>query len=625
MRNRSHPDVVAEGPNGESPPSSDGSAAAWYNGRAVPTATTLVLAAGTAALLIAASWGHASIFWGDYGKWLFEVQRVGEGARLYTDVYWPQLPLAAWIFGAWTRLVGSELSNIWTLTSALAMALALLFALHARRLVPGRVAAWVIPPSLVLIFALTSINSAPIGMGMYMPAAPLGAAFLLGALIFAEDVVRTGSLTRAPWIGVACGLALATKIDFWPPIAALLLLVALLAPVRRGALVGALAAGIAIVATPTLAVLLRQFAPGEMLSLLLGFGQAREFAGRSSPTMERVVLEITSASAFTALALALIPPEARSRRHAKWLVAMLSLAALGCAIWVANGPAGATAMGPFGWPGRRELVSELVDALVRHAPSGLFPLAALAAIARWRAGNDAVERRRVLLLVAGVAAAARVRRMGENVEFYQAMIELPLYFALAIEFLPMPAVRAGAFVQRGVVTLACVALLCHWQLSYGFLTRRGWQSAHPTLRGVMHLREGEYLLLQSMVGAADSIDPTRARPLFAFGYSGGFNYFMQRRNPTSTTQGFAFSVHSTLEENVTRVRSANPPAFLLDNRIIGHVPFPRKGVHLLRWRAPTILSPYLRVDRPLFDALAADCRLVTGFPAGSPTFTLYSC
>ncbi len=156
----------------------------------------LLIAGFTACVLVAASWGHVSVFWGDYGKWLFEIQEVANGKQLYTGVYWPQLPLAAWVFGAWARLAGTELQDVWTLTAALALAVSLLFAEYCRLILPGLRTLWVIPSALVMAFGASSVNGAPLGMGMYTPSAPLGVGCLMISLILAHRLI--GARTPLP-------------------------------------------------------------------------------------------------------------------------------------------------------------------------------------------------------------------------------------------------------------------------------------------------------------------------------------------------------------------------------------------------------------------------------------------
>src|SRR5688572_30127493 len=88
------------------------------------------------ALHVVVTWGYVSLYWGDYGRWLYEVDRVAHGARIYRDVYWAFPPLGMWIIGGITRVIGSDLAQIWTVTSGVAFAIAVVYAYVVARLLP---------------------------------------------------------------------------------------------------------------------------------------------------------------------------------------------------------------------------------------------------------------------------------------------------------------------------------------------------------------------------------------------------------------------------------------------------------------------------------------------------------
>ncbi len=587
---------------------------------------TVLVALLCAALLIAASWGYATVAWGDYGKWLFEVQRVGEGATLYRDVYWPQLPLAAWLFGAWTWLAGSDLRSIWALTTFIALGIAVAFGAYASRILSREVAPWLTIVALVLAFAAANIESAPLGMGMYTPAAPLGALFLILAVLTALREIQSPALGREILLGLLSGLALVTKIDYWPPVAVAMLAAWFLLPGNRLRMLIASALGAVVVLLPVVVALGSYFGAHDWFEMMTGFGIVREFSGRNLPTLERVALELTTMFGFAAFGYLGLASGPNAERKRMLGAGSALLALIGCCVWVSRGPASAAVEGTlFGWGGTREMLVALVEALARHTPPALAPVFALIVV--WRFPGSICEdaNKRALLLLSMVAVAARLRRLGEHVDFYQILLELPLYVAIAQHLFTEHRTASSRVVRRFVVAMGAFAAIAYWQLSYGPFTRRGARPLAMTPRGAMHLRDGEATVLRRLVAVADSLDPSRQRPVFGYGYSGGFNYFMRRANPTNTTQGFAFAFHTTAESNAARVRDANPGVLLVDNHFLDAQGFPGKALQLHRWRALETVTPFVRVDRPIFNSIAQQCRVATSIPKRKPDFVMFDC
>ena len=85
-------------------------------------ATIIVVSAVLAVLAVhmVTAWGYIGLYWGDSGRWLYEVDRYADGARIYRDVYWGFPPLGMWIVGGAARLIGSDLVQVWSITATIA-------------------------------------------------------------------------------------------------------------------------------------------------------------------------------------------------------------------------------------------------------------------------------------------------------------------------------------------------------------------------------------------------------------------------------------------------------------------------------------------------------------------------
>jgi hypothetical protein len=120
-------------------------------------------------------------------------------------------------------------------------------------------------------------------------------------------------------------------------------------------------------------------------------------------------------------------------------------------------------------------------------------------------------------------------------------------------------------------------------------------------------------------------DPSERRPLFAFAYTGGYAYFLDRRNPTPLPQGFRLSRFDA-DSVVKSLQRAPLGVFVIDTHAFDHVRVPAPGLHLSTWEAPTVVNHYLRHDRPYFERIIASCSAVAHFPSpGQPFVDLYDC
>lgn len=157
----------------------------------------------------------------------------------------------------------------------------------------------------------------------------------------------------------------------------------------------------------------------------------------------------------------------------------------------------------------------------------------------------------------------------------------------------------------------------HWQggghFGRGALTEHGRLAVErvETARGAIYLRPnaaGDYRFVRTTI---DRLDPSGQRPLFAIGYSGGWNYFMGRRNPTPAPHGFRLA--RLAPDSILALAAAARP-IVLDVRLfaVGRIADPSAGV--FEWDAPRVLSHFARVDRPYFERLIAGCRAVGRHP-----------
>jgi hypothetical protein len=145
-----------------------------------------------------------------------------------------------------------------------------------------------------------------------------------------------------------------------------------------------------------------------------------------------------------------------------------------------------------------------------------------------------------------------------------------------------------------------------------------------TPRGVVHWRPSEADRMRRLASELEVRDPAGARPLFAFGYSGGYSYFLQRPAAAGITQGFRLSRFHP-DSVVQAMRRRDPPIFALDTREFDDLPVRRHGLPLASWLWPTRPNHYVRAERRYFEQLLVGCRPVSTFPSGDPILTLYDC
>jgi hypothetical protein len=135
----------------------------------------------------------------------------------------------------------------------------------------------------------------------------------------------------------------------------------------------------------------------------------------------------------------------------------------------------------------------------------------------------------------------------------------------------------------------------------------------------VHWRANEARDYRKVLAALDAIDPQRRRPLLAFGFSGGWNYYMRRSNPYPFTQDFFFSAFDA--DSV--LSGPRPPGLILiDNPILDNTSFAAATLSWRRWEQARVRTPYGPYDRPRFERLRQGCAPV---PVDSIVFSVYSC
>jgi len=142
-----------------------------------------------------AAWGHVGALGGDTMRWLHEVERYAGGERVYLDFIWIFPPLAMWLFGGVARVFGPDLIVIWLLSTLVFLAVVIVFVTYASRMVDRDVLPWVVGAGLTLAIALAHNLSSPLPVGMYIPAAPVGALLLL--MLLAAGVQATRKTAQA--------------------------------------------------------------------------------------------------------------------------------------------------------------------------------------------------------------------------------------------------------------------------------------------------------------------------------------------------------------------------------------------------------------------------------------------
>jgi hypothetical protein len=570
----------------------------------------LVLALTLAALHAAAVWGYTGPFSGDNGRWLHEVERFAQGELPYRDFQWHFPPLALWVVGGAARLLGTNLQPVFVIMSVVA-ALLLTGVVYYFREVRGQQDTVLLAAAILLAFAYVQNAGAPLPAGAYTPAVPVGALCLtMAAVFFLKDWNAGASGGSAWWLGLFAGLAVLSKHDFWIPAAFLVGMSVW--RFRRAAPVlmsgATVAIGVAIVGlTAGFSVL---------PDLVGGFNHASLTGGRGFPSWERLTVDVF-AVALVAGFLATMLGLARRRMYVRWLVGSGIVAMVAGAIHVGVSMSMTSAdLGPLQTP--------MMDAIGYHVREGnplfrpalgwlrqrvvsdpipllLPPLLLIVVAMRWSTLDR--SRRASIALLLGFVITLRMRRAFEGTEWFEFLLTLPVILLSAELLSGLEGNELRRFRNMTGGVLLVIATLAYHQFGRGPVTRRHFPAA-VIARGTVHWPPNALRDYERIRTTIDSVDPAGTRPLFAFGHSGGWNYFLQRRNPFPFTQDFRFSAFDA--DSVL----ATPPSGLLlvDNPASDRHSFPSLDIRLDRWEQPRGPTPYLTYDRPRFNRLREACQ-----------------
>jgi len=585
----------------------------------------LALALGLLVVHTLHVWGYTGNFWGDIGRWSHEVERMASGELPYRDFQWHYPPLGLWVEGALGWVFGTDRTPLSYITFGLAALIVTAFVFYARDVL-DRVDAALVAVALVLAFGHAQTVGAPLPLGLYSPAALVGALCIANAArLFVRSRVSPQPNDVA-WMALWAALAVLSKQDFWIPAAylvgATVVLERRIAPIAVSGAVTLTGVGI-VIATAGV---------GVLLPLAGGFGHATLAGGQGFPSWERITVDLFTLALVVGAFACVVSVVSR---RVLWvpLVAAAGVAAITGAVHVWSSM-------HVVLPGPDDLVTPTQDALrfhlregnsllrpaigwLRHRvsrtpiPVALPPLLLLLTALRWRTLPH--PRRVTVALLLGLAIAFRARRAFEGTEWFEFLLTLPVLLASAELLLGL----AHDTMRRvRVTTLAIVSLLAVWAyVEHG----RGWGTArhHPevtvTRRGEVHWRENEARDYLRVMATIDSLDPTRQRPVFAFGFSGGWNYWMERKNPFPFTQNFYFSAFDA-DSVLALARPAG--IVLIDNPALARGSFGAARFDLARWEQPRVAAPYDNYDRPRFERLREGCPRV---PLDDTMFSIYAC
>ncbi|MCC6773581.1 MAG: hypothetical protein IT360_20525 [Gemmatimonadaceae bacterium] len=579
----------------------------------------LLLAAHTAAV-----WGHTGVFWGDIGRWSHEVERLALGELPYRDFQWHYPPFGLFVEGLAARIIGTDRTPLSIITTALAAMLVVASVFLSRRAL-GRHDTALSAIALILSCSFAPTVGAALPRGLYSPAAIVGA---VCTAIAAVNFLR--SLSNAPgnsvaWMALFCALGVLSKQDFWVPAAYMVGTTVVRSRRLTAAWIsgGVTLAGVAgIIAIAGVDIL---------LPLLGGFGHATLAGGQGFPSWERITIDILTLALVggTVFALASL---AKRQLLVKPLLVCGAVAVLAAGIHVtASMQTTLPAPGELSSPTQNNLSYQLKrdSPLLRPAigwmrervsrtpiPVSLAPLLLLAVALRWR--RLPTPRREFIALTLGLAVALRFRRAFEGTEWFEFVLALPILLAAVELLLAFDEAELRRWRTASVAVLGVLAIWAYAALGRGPGTGRHFAEVTSTLRGPMHWRAGEAHDYAVVLAAVDSLDASRTRPLVAFGFTGGFNYFLKRPNPFPITQDFYFSAF-----NADSLVEHRPPGLLLiDNHVFKGGSFGAATFALGQWEQPRVPAPYDFYDRPRFERLRTGCSPV---PLQGSMFDLYSC
>ncbi len=593
-------------------------------------------------------WGYSSVFWGDAGRWLHEIDRFANGEVLYRDFVWPFPPLAMWLFGGVARLINSDVAVVWSSTTGVYLALCAAYYHYVRCLVPPRLRSLVLLVGFLLAVAYANTGGNPLPLGTYSPAAPLGALLLLLAVLSAVSLKTSLRSGTAALVGLLCGLCILSKQDFWLPAGYVVALSStlLLMQGRRTAAVATSSAFVLTIGSAS-AVVIAQSGLDALPGVISGFGHVQEFGGLGLPSWERLTVELLVSCWILVLvassATLVLPPKER-RRALKWTGLLATCGILAMALHVGmtlRTGAMLTATGlpevpshlqrnlwwhvEAGSPLWRPALGLLRSAIEAHLLPILLPVILIVTIGiRWRTLPRTPLRSWALAFL-GFCLAARMRRLFQGVDWFHFLLEIPVYTLVLELFVGSTARQLRKLATLILIPTLAVSVHAYWGFGRGPLTRAGTLPEVVTPRGIVHMPADEAADFYWLIGVLDRVDPGRERPIFAFGFTGGFSYFLSRGNPSPTTLGFRLSRWPG-DSVVASISASDPAPFLLDTHAYDSIGTPALGIDLKRWEQRLVRNHLIRVDRPYFERLLAGCHEISRRPdTRAPFFVLFDC
>jgi hypothetical protein len=252
-------------------------------------------------------------------------------------------------------------------------------------------------------------------------------------------------------------------------------------------------------------------------------------------------------------------------------------------------------------------------------PVILPPIVLAVLLVRWRTWHDPVLRGRLALLL-GLCIMARLRRGFGGADWYNVMLELPAY-AVFLQLVCGPArQKAARAVRAALSVLLVIAFYTYLSLAVGPLTLHGTLPRSVTRNGIVRWPIPVAIAYQTADRMMQSVDGLSRRPAYAFGVTGGWDYFLLRKNPLPFTDGVQ-GVAAGARDSLTAALLATQP-LLVDNRYALRHAF---GVpNLLSWEPPAVDNRHVRVDRAWFEGVLRRC---TALGDGDTTamITVYDC
>ena len=599
----------------------------------------LVVVLGLALLHMVLVFGYAGPPWGEHGATLDALARYAAGQVPYRDFTWPHLPLSLWLFGGFTRVAGAGMTAVNIATALLFLALVAAYVGYVRMLKPEVLLAAVLS-GLVLALAYASGDGVPLPFGTADPAKVVGTLALLGAAATTIALMDHATAARAVAAPVLAGLCALAAPAFWTY--SLYLMAACALTLHRSALPDktrriAIAAG-AFGGTLALGAALVLAQSGWH-----GLGAAITQSGRLGieltqrlPSWERLVVEIfvSAAAMLMGVASLWLCLAIREGRAARWggalLLVVLTTAAIHLGMSINIGQELQTFRPPdLPTPIQQELALDLSSGASlagsalsvlnhraeRHIVPALLPaLMFLLVLTRGRRWGEPSLRRRVLMLL-GLCIAGRLWTGWAGTEWYEILLEMPVY-ALCVQF------GAGAWgprAGRAVLTALSLALIVgafeYYNQGRGLLTQRGREPTAVTAHGTVHWPGFTVRQFQAARAGMDGRDPMRRRAVLPFGGAGGWNYFLGR-----TVAGHV----EALAAPAPGAEGRRAAAFLLDFPSAPLVTM-RPGLWLFRWENAMQLAREQRVDRPRFNRLAAACDRVALPDTSGVAVRIYDC